>query len=71
VKGVVGLAGLEDGPAGSGSGGRGCGPGRREESGFTKDLEAIADAQDEAALGGEVWTAWRTGLKRAMAPQRR
>jgi hypothetical protein len=42
-----------------------------QQAGFGEDLEAVADAEDEAAGGGEALTACMTGEKRAMAPVRR
>ena len=43
----------------------------RQQLRLAEDLEAVADAHDQAAVGGEAATASMIGLKRAMAPQRR
>jgi hypothetical protein len=42
-----------------------------KQAGFHQDLETVADAQHQSAVGGELRTAAITGENLAMAPQRR
>jgi hypothetical protein len=42
-----------------------------QQPGFDQNLKSVADAEHQAAVGGELLHRAITGEKRAMAPQRR